>query len=219
VSFASFFPQLLSALVLLAPAGLLRDSQISFQSRLLYSGGLVPERVLGFLVGRRLRAGPLTTPKPRNAKINAADAMTEELPSQGGANTQLLSRAYPHVTVPGAVKWQVNCHTGFVHAFMSSMRYGPILQQRQRQFWERLGTFLSAQSKLSPEEQRANGLPSGKVLIMCGEHDSVIVKDELVPDATSALQGNVEFKYFNAGHEFPSTKYDDVAEALLGVLH
>jgi predicted esterase len=99
------------------------------------------------------------------------------------------------------------------------MRYGPILQQRQRQFWERLGTFLSAQSKLSPEEQRANGLPSGKVLIMCGEHDSVIVKDELVPDATSALQGNVEFKYFNAGHEFPSTKYDDVAEALLGVLH
>ncbi|KAF7590463.1 hypothetical protein BBP40_002807 [Aspergillus hancockii] len=218
-SFASYFPQLLSSLVLLAPAGLLRDSQISFQSRLLYSRGLVPERVLGFLVGRRLRAGPLTTPKPKNGKINAADALTEELASQGGANAQLLSRAHPHVTVPGAVKWQVNCHAGFVHAFMSSMQHGPILQQRQRKYWERLGAFLSAQSKLTSEEQRNNGLPSDKVLIMCGEHDSVIVKDELVPDATSALQGNVEFKYFNAGHEFPSTKYDDVAQALLEVLH
>ncbi|EIT80380.1 Alpha/Beta hydrolase protein [Aspergillus flavus] len=218
-SFASFFPQLLSSLVLIAPAGLIRDSQISFQSRLLYSRGLIPERVLGFLVGRRLRAGPLTTPKPKSQKINAADALTEELPSQGGANTQLLSRAYPHVTVPGAVKWQVNCHAGFVHAFMSSMQHGPILQQRQRESWERLGEYLSAQSKLSPEEQQDNGLPSDKVIIMCGEHDSVIVKDELVPDATSALQGNVEFRYFNAGHEFPSTKYDDVARALLEVLH
>ncbi|KAF5855016.1 hypothetical protein ETB97_010284 [Aspergillus alliaceus] len=218
-SFASFFPQLLSSLVLLAPAGLLRDSQISFQSRLLYSRGLIPEHVLGFLVGRRLRAGPLTTPKPKNEKISAADALTEELPSQNGTTTQLLSRAYPHVTVPGAVKWQVNHHAGFVHAFMSSMRHGPILQQRQQKSWERLGGFLSAQSKLSPEEQRNNGLPSDKVLIMCGEHDSIIVKDELVPDATSALQGNVEFKYFNAGHEFPSTKYDDVAQALMEVLH
>ncbi|KNG88120.1 putative alpha/beta hydrolase family protein [Aspergillus nomiae NRRL 13137] len=193
-SFASFFPQLLSSLVLLAPAGLIRDSQISFQSRLLYSRGLIPEHY-------------------------AADALTEELPSQGGANTQLLSRAYPHVTVPGAVKWQVNCHAGFVHAFMSSMQHGPILQQRQRESWERLGEFLSTQSKLSPEEQQDNGLPSDKVIIMCGEHDSVIVKDELVPDATSALQGNVVFKYFNAGHEFPSTKYDDVARALMEVLH
>ncbi|THC95670.1 hypothetical protein EYZ11_004837 [Aspergillus tanneri] len=95
-SFASFFPQLLSGLVLMAPAGLLRDSQVSFQSRLLYSRGLVPDRVLGFLVGRRLRAGPLVTPKPKqDKKLNAADALTEELPSQGD-EVQLLSRAYPH---------------------------------------------------------------------------------------------------------------------------
>ncbi|KAE8145878.1 alpha/beta-hydrolase [Aspergillus avenaceus] len=218
-SFASYFPQLLSSLVLLAPAGLLRDSQISFQSRLLYSRGLIPEQVLGFLVGRRLRAGPLVTPKPKNEKLNAADALVEELPSQNGAGVQLLSRAYPHVNVPGAVKWQVRSHAGFVHAFMSSMLHGPILQQRQRATWERLGAILSAQSKLSSKYQRLNGLPSDKVVIMCGDHDSIIVKDELVPDATSALQGHVSFKYFNAGHEFPSTKYDDVAQEILDVLH
>ncbi|RHZ45124.1 alpha/beta hydrolase [Aspergillus thermomutatus] len=196
-AFASYFPNLLSALVLLAPAGLIRDSQISFQSRLMYSRGLVPERVLGFLVGRRLRAGPLTTPKPKNEKLNAADALTEELPSQTAGNVQLLSRAYPHVTVPKAVFWQVNNHAGFVHAFMSSMRFGPILQQRQWDTWTRLGRYLAAQKGLPKEEQLANGLPSDKVLIMCGIHDAIIVKDELVPDASLALQGNVDFEGHN----------------------
>lgn len=218
-AFAAYFPELLSSLALMAPAGLIRDSQISAQTRLLYSNGLLPERVLGFLVGRRLRAGPLTTPKPKDEKVDAASALTEELPSQGGANVQLLSRAYPHVNVPGAVQWQVNNHSGFVHAFMSSMRFGPILQARQRGTWERLGNFLSAQQYLSPEQQRANGLPSNKVLILCGMHDGIIVREELAPDATSALQGNVDFKYFDAGHEFPSTKYEEVADCLWKLMH
>ncbi|PYH66329.1 alpha/beta hydrolase [Aspergillus vadensis CBS 113365] len=218
-SFAAYFPQFLSSLVLLAPAGLIRDSQISFQSRLLYSRGLVPERVLGFLVGRRLRAGPLTTPKPKARKLTAEDALAEELPTQGAAQVQQLSRTYSHVNVPSAVQWQVGEHAGFVHAFMSSMRHGPILQQRQRETWERLGSYLSAQKDLPIDEQRLNGLPSDKVLIMCGDHDAVIVKNELVPDATSALQGHASFKFFNAGHEFPSTKYEEVAQYVMEFMH
>ncbi|PWY78489.1 alpha/beta-hydrolase [Aspergillus sclerotioniger CBS 115572] len=217
-SFASYFPQLLSSLVLLAPAGLIRDSQISFQSRLLYSRGLVPERVLGFLVGRRLRAGPLTSPKPKSKTISAEDALAEELPTQGAAEVQRLSRTYPHVNVPNAVKWQVGEHAGFVHAFMSSMRHGPILQQRQRDTWERLGRYLSGQKDLSLDEQRTNGLPSDKVLIMCGNNDAVIIKDEVVPDATAALQGHASFRFFDAGHEFPSTKYEEVAQYVMEFL-
>lgn len=210
-SFASYFPQLLSSLVLLAPSGLLRDSQVSFQSRLLYSRGLMPESVLGYLVGRRLRAGPLVTPKPKNEKLNAADALTEELPSEGAAEIQVLSREYPHVNIPSAVAWQVNNHAGFVHAFMSSMRYGPILGQRQRGTWARLGEYLSAQNSLPSGNQGEKGLPSDKVHILCGNTDSIIVKDELVTDATAALGGNAIFKFYEAGHEFPSTKYEDVA--------
>lgn len=210
-AFASYFPQMLSSLVLLAPSGLLRDSQISFQSRLLYSRGLMPESLLGYLVGRRLRAGPLVTPKPKSEKLNAADALTEELPSQGAAEIQVLSREYPHINIPAAVAWQVNNHFGFVHAFMSSMRYGPILAQRQRGTWARLGEYLSAQNSLSSGNQGDKGLPSDKVHILCGNTDAIILKDELVTDATAALGGNAVFKFYDAGHEFPSTKYDDVA--------
>lgn len=219
-SFASFFPQLLSSLVLLAPSGLLRDSQISLQTRLLYSRGLMPDWLLTFLVGRRLNAGPLTTPKPnRDDKINAGNALTEELPSQGAAATQILSRTHPQVTIPGAVRWQVNNHTGFVHAFMSSMRFGPILQQRQWDTWSHLGKFLTSQRGLTQEEQRRNGLPSDKVFVLCGIHDPIILKDQLSPDASKALEENVQFKYFDAGHEFPSTKYDEVAEHIWEGLH
>lgn len=207
------------SLILLAPSGLLRDSQVSLQSRVLYSRGLVPEWVLGFLVSRRLRAGPLITPRPKDEKLHAGDALTEELPSQNAANIQILSRTYPHIAVPNAVKWQVNNHQGFVHAFMSSMRYGPILQQRQWDTWTRLGRYLTSQRALSPEQQLENGLPNDKVHVLCGSNDSIIVKEELRPDATKALEGNVQFQYFDAGHEFPSTKYDEVAEYIWSVLH
>ncbi|KAL4885904.1 Alpha/Beta hydrolase protein [Aspergillus karnatakaensis] len=212
-SFASFFPQLLSGLVLLAPAGLIRDSHISFRTRLLYSGGL-PMGVLRYLSGRRLRAGPLSSPKPEDKKIHTKDALTEELPSQKAAETQILSRSYPGVTVPAAVQWQVNNHSGFVHAFVSSMRYGPILSQRQRESWVRLGQHLSKPNGLGAGDQPADGLTSDRVLVMCGQADSIIIENELREDVKATLGEDVSFKSFPAGHEFPSTKYDEVAQII-----
>ncbi|KAJ5610745.1 Alpha/beta hydrolase fold-1 [Penicillium lagena] len=212
-AFASFFPQLLSSLVLLAPAGLVRDSQISFKTHLLYSRGLMPECLLSFMVARRLRAGPLVSPKPKSEKLNAADALTEELPSQSAAAVQILSREYPNINVPSAVTWQVNNHAGFVHAFMSSMRHGPILAQRQRNTWTRLGNYLTVKNSTTAE-----GQPAHKVHILCGINDAIIIKDELVPDATAALGGNAVFKFYEAGHEFPSTKYEEVATYISEIL-
>lgn len=218
-AFASFFPQLLSSLVLLAPSGLVRDSQVSFQSRLLYERGIMPESLLGYLVGRRLRAGPLVSPKKnKNEKLNAADALTEEMPSQSAAEIQILSREYPHIDVPSAVAWQVNNHSGFVHAFMSSMRHGPILGQRQWGTWARLGEYLSAQNSTVSNDKIEKGLPSDKVHILCGNTDAIIIKDELVSDATAVLGGNAVFKFYEAGHEFPSTRYDEVATYIAKLL-
>ena len=217
-AFAAFFPQLLSSLVLLAPSGLIRESQISFQSRLLYSRGLMPDNIIKFLVRQRLRAGPLVRPKADKRKLNASAALTEELPSQGAAEVQTLSREYPHINIPSAVAWQVNNHTGFVHAFMSSMRNGPILGQRQWTNWARLGEYLSTQNRISSSTQGQSGLSLDKVHILCGNNDAVIVKDELVPDATAVLGGNVTFQFYEAGHEFPSTKYKEVASYILELL-
>lgn len=173
----------------------------------------MPENILGYLVGRRLKAGPLVTPKPKDHKIDASTALTEELPSESAAEVQILSRSYPHISVPSAVHWQVNNHTGFVHAFMSSMRYGPILRERQWNTWTRLGEYLTAQNSVSSGVKSEN-----KVHILGGNNDSIIVKSELVPDATAALGGNAVFKFYEAGHEFPSTKYEEVASYIFELL-
>ncbi|KAJ5895050.1 hypothetical protein N7495_006741 [Penicillium taxi] len=212
-AFASYFPQLLSALFLLAPAGLIRESQITFQSRLLYTAGIIPDSILGYIAGRRLEAGPLMKPKPKNEKISASAALSEEFPSQNGADVQILSREYPDINSISTVTWQVKNHPGFVHAFMSSMRHGPLLAERQSSTWAQLGEYLSAQS-LSPDNktEKVPGLPADKVHILCGNNDAIIIKDELVSDATAVLGGNAVFKFFEAGHEFPSTKYEDIAQ-------
>lgn len=165
------------------------------------------------MVARRLRAGPLVSPKPKSEKLNAADALTEELPSQSAAAVQILSREYPNINVPAAVAWQVNNHAGFVHAFMSSMRHGPILAQRQRNTWTRLGNYLTVKNSATTD-----GQPAHKVHILCGINDAIIIRDELVPDATAALGGNAVFKFYEAGHEFPSTKYEEVATYISEIL-
>lgn len=216
-AFASYFPHLLSSLVLLAPAGMMHDSHVSSQAQLLYSGGIIPENILEYFVKKRLRAGPLVS-KPKDGKLHVSDALNQEAPSENAAEAQVLSREYPHLNVPASIVWQVDHHIGFVHAFMSTMRHGPIFRKHQWNNWARLGEYLSAQNSGSSENRGPKGLPSDKVHILCGNTDAVIIKDELVTDATAALGGNAVFKFYEAGHEFPSTRYDEVASYILKVL-
>lgn len=94
---------------------------------------------------------------------------------------------------------------------MSSIRHGPITSQEHD--WARLGQKLAAQNATTNEDVEDDaGLQNGKVLIVCGEQDPIIVKDELVEDATRVLGGNVEFRLVDAGHEFPITRAEEVVE-------
>jgi hypothetical protein len=199
--------------VLLAPSGLLRDSHISYQTRVLYAKGVFPEGLVSSLVKGRLKAGPLIKPKPHgastNEKVGVEDALTEELSS---SPQQVLSRAYPSLTTAEAVSWQVDNHPGFVPAFMSSIRNGPIPQETQLENWKRLGAYLTLQK----QQRDATSLSHDKVLIVLGEIDNVISKNDFVEDATMALEGNAQFEYFSIGHEFPSVKYDELASKLVG---
>ncbi|KAJ6161233.1 hypothetical protein N7470_004629 [Penicillium chermesinum] len=220
-NFASYFPEMLSSLVLLAPAGMMHDNDVGLQARLLYSRGLVPESVLGYFVRKRLRGGPLVPPKvnPKgDNKVGVESALTEEFATGNEAETQILSREYPHINIPSSVVWQVDNNPGFVHAFMSTMRFGPIFRSKQWSAWARLGAYLSAQNGAPVGSQAGKGLPNDKVHIICGNNDQIINKDDLVTDATAALGGNATFKFYDAGHEFPSTKYEDIASYMINFL-
>jgi hypothetical protein len=179
----------------------------------LYAKGALPEGLVSKLVKGRLKAGPLIKPKPHGApndeKVGVEDALTEELSS---SPQQVLSRAYPSLTTAEAVTWQVDNHPGFVPAFMSSIRNGPIPQETQLENWKRLGAYLTLQK----QQKDTTSLAHDKVLIVLGEIDNVISKDDVVEDATMALEGNAQFEYFSIGHEFPSVKYDELATKLVG---
>lgn len=91
---------------------------------------------------------------------------------------------------------------------MSSIRHGPITEQHED--WRKIGQRLAAQNVTTEKGTENVGLQNGKVLIICGQNDPIIVKDELVEDATRVLGDNVEFKIVDAGHELPITKSQDV---------
>ncbi|MCJ1317439.1 hypothetical protein MMC15_002763 [Xylographa vitiligo] len=230
-NFTAYFPTLVSSLILIAPAGLIRAHRFSTLNRLTYG---LPDWALEPTVKRRLRDGPAraTAVKPQGAEGGSVE-------EGAGFDAAVLSARRPGVTVKDAVvrtaspartpsrrsplttraraqAWQVAAHDGFPKSFISSVRCGPISGQHAD--WRRVGARLSAQRAATErgagdaEEVARGGLREGEVLVVCGRSDPVIDYAELVEDATAVLQGHVRFETCDAGHEVPITRSKEVVE-------
>ena len=109
--------------------------------------------------------------------------------------------------------WQLDHHLGYVKSFLSSIRYGPI--SRQHADWQRIAERLTAQNASRERGNEDEGLQNGKVLIIAGHNDVVILKDELVEDATDVLgKNNVRFEFVDAGHELAVSKSKEILEII-----
>jgi pimeloyl-ACP methyl ester carboxylesterase len=200
--FTSYFPEMVEALVLLCPSGLIRQRHISKTSRVLYSEGVIPEPLLLRLVKRRLKT-PLYPPKQQNDdKIGATKAAKAEVPIESNS-TAMISKKYPNVTIDKAIVHQVDYHEAFAGAFMSSIRYGPIQYQHAR--WTSMAENL---------KQRSSGDNLHKVLIVAGEFDSIIDATELREDATELLGDHLEYHVVSAGHDAPIVKGPEIVELI-----
>ncbi|OBT92133.1 hypothetical protein VE01_10089 [Pseudogymnoascus verrucosus] len=197
--FASYFPHLVSKLILLAPAGLIRPQHMSSRSTVLYCTGLIPESWLVWLCERRLLAGPMYA-KENKAPASVLDA---ELPGQEGVpnpDFTPLSLTRPYLTVPEAVQWQLRHHPGFVPAFLSCIRYAPITGQQE--IWERL--------------RRGR---TDEVLLVVGTEDPIVLPDEVREDAEKLLgEGRVRYVEVGAAHDFVITDVGEVVEAVVEFL-
>ncbi|PBP27198.1 hypothetical protein BUE80_DR001897 [Diplocarpon rosae] len=185
--FAASFPEMVKAVVLLAPAGLIRPRHFGWQSRLLYSG-LLPDAWLEWLVRERLGGGPAVRP--------GTTLGTSENPSLGDDvegdrdprfESAVLTQSRPGSTVANVVQWQLEHHRGFVRSFVSSMMFSTI--EGPRPLWRALGERV------------------GRVLILAGEEDPVIRAGELREDAEDAIgKERIDFRIVaGGGHEFPIT--------------
>ena len=216
VDFASWFPQAVEGLVLIAPAGLLRGERVAFWSRVVY-GGWLPRRVVEGLVGRRL-VGAGSSKQPEETKVGIVQGAEAEGPGEDGdvglTSSGGLFSGRPPFKVATSVAWQVAAHTGFVAAFISSIQNSPISGQQQR--WRLVGSRLNAQ-RAKPNDPPAvrEGLREGKVLMLLGKDDSVIVADEIGPDAVEALgRDNVKVEVLEGGHDLPIAGVEECARAI-----
>ncbi|KAH6630457.1 Alpha/Beta hydrolase protein [Chaetomium sp. MPI-SDFR-AT-0129] len=116
----------------------------------------------------------------------------------------------PQLTVSSVMEWQLRNHQGFIPAFVSSIRYAPIYDQQED--WLALGKMLAERR----ERPDTPGLRGGKLLLVLGASDPVIVKEELLHDATAVLgEDGFEAVVLDAGHELVMTKSEEVAAVLV----
>ncbi|KAF5554288.1 2-hydroxy-6-oxo-6-phenylhexa-2,4-dienoate hydrolase [Fusarium napiforme] len=194
VHFANAFPNLVRDLVLLAPAGLIRAASFGRVSRFLFVSGLVPERILAFATRSRLQKPIAASAKPppktpieavTTPPLNVAQA--EVVPASGEAVTPLEQRVMEYV------RWMVTHHSGFVPAFMSSIRFAPLTDQHEA--WAKL-------SKRAP----------GTTAILLARSDEIIDPESYRRDALSLVGGehHVRWRILPGSHDFVMTHAGDI---------
>ena len=103
VNFCSYFPSLMSSLILLAPAGLVRKERVTLLNKLIYNTGLIPEFMLERIIQKRLERGD---PPIKAKDIPPAAQIAEELPQEkpgAAAKVPILSKARPNATIPNII--------------------------------------------------------------------------------------------------------------------
>lgn len=189
--FASYFPDMVKAVVLLAPSGLIRPHHFNWASRVIYTG-IIPESVLEWLVKRRMGGGKKYQPMVKTGDPNNP-TIGDEL--KGNRDPQfesaVLNTSKPGITIADAIEWQINHHEGFIKSFVSSIKHSSI--EEKQETWAKL-------------DERKD-----KILIIAGATDPVIIAKELREDSEAAIGAdNVEWRTIQGGHEFPVTNADEV---------
>lgn len=153
VAFAAVFPRLVADLVLLAPSGILRASQLGLLTRLA-AAGWVPDAVAAAMARRRTHARP-----------------SAEVVEAGRRKADPRDRATV-VDIEAVVEWQAQRHRGFVDAFVSGFRNGPIFDRKEE--WGRVGARWKRDGK--------------RCLVVVGAQDEV-VEAALLPEMVELLAG------------------------------
>lgn len=195
---------MIDSIVLIAPAGLIREKHLSTTNKLVYARTLLFEPVSLWVTGRRLRKpiavmqsrGQQKQPDPEK-KVGLQDAVEAEVAVEQ-PQKPVLSKKYSHISLERAVNYQVDHHEGYVKAVLSSLRYAPILRQHQR--WWKIGTHLKEVNK--------------DALLILGSRDPIINFDETKEDVSDVLGGRVKLVVLETGHETCVARGDECAEQI-----
>ena len=204
VHFAGAFPRMVSSLVLLAPAGLIRAENFGTVTRYIFTSGVVPTRILSALTARRLRK-PIAADSKKKGQAKAAAAangngvhatedrrgsidpisasLAETSSPVGTTTTPLEKRVLEYV------QWMVKHHPGFIPAFCGSIAEAPLIGQEE------------AYAKLAMREK-------GTTAVILGEVDEIIDPTDYETDALPLAGGREKVHWTvipGGAHDFPMT--------------
>jgi pimeloyl-ACP methyl ester carboxylesterase len=220
VAFARYFGRMLRGVVVVAGSGLVRGAHVGWGTRVLYSTGVFPEGVLQWFIKRRLMprgdGGEVTETEMAKQVVGGKRHQNSDASGGDSFDNAVLLASRPEHTVSSVMGWQLRHHQGFIPAFVSSIRHAPIYDQKED--WHALGQLLAERRERLEWEDTAEDLPGlrgGKILMVLGASDPVIVKEELIHDATAVLgEDGFEAVVLDAGHEIVMTKADEVANVM-----
>jgi pimeloyl-ACP methyl ester carboxylesterase len=215
--YASWFPEAVESLILIAPAGLLRNDRVAWWSKMVY-GGFLPRTLVEKMVKKRL-LGNSAQQQPEKTSVGIVQSAEAEAPTESNEQNSGLFSGRPPFSVATSVAWQADAHPGFVSSFISSIQNSPISAQQRR--WQIIASRLNEQ-RSNPNDSVAakQGLREGKVLLLLGDKDSVIVAEEVGEDAKEVMGDvNLKTEVLAGGHDLPIAGVESCAKAIGDFLH
>jgi len=211
VSFAGYFPQLVNSIVLMAPGGLYKSLPPEYRSLPVRYPWLFPPTYIKWIM-RKLLNGP-SKPVSQDHSTNTSRNLDSkyEAPSTKPRGVSKLSE-HP-IDVPRIVNWEIDHNDGFVYSVASAIRHAPI--ENQHSAWRLVRSLIEGNEASKSFSGLPNRLYGTKVLLLIGEDDSILPKEQLCRNAQDTLgAGNLKIIEFHGGHGFPITQGVEAAEAM-----
>lgn len=133
--------------------------------------------------------------------IEDADIDFDEVPISAGNPT--------NVTIGDVVKWQLDANDGFVLSYVSTIRNAPV-------YGEHEGIWKLLNKQLSDQRSQKDSSGVGKICLILGEQDPIMVTEECIEDSERVLgQEGVEAHVLEGGHEIAISKGREVANVAI----
>lgn len=205
MTFTAHFHYLVNSIVLLAPAGILRSMPDGYESVFFRFSSVVPSAYLRMLVGKLLEvnlSSPSIALEDRQVKNDTGPQISKDRKPVGKET----------LDVGAIVQWQFDHHKGFVHSFVNTIMYGPIMHQQPD--WKKASNVIKGEEVTSPMPSRPSKLHNSKILVIFGDADGVVAEKDVSKDISQLLETpeHVEFRTVPGGHGFPVPSCDEVVK-------
>lgn len=199
MSFAAYYPYLVHSIILLGPGGVLRALPEEYKNPFFRFRHFVPDSYLRRLVGNILGVDLSNTAVRKAALTTGKEIVTLDMAT--------------------VAQWQFDHHEGFVYSFIDTIIHGPLMNQHAD--WKRVCNIIRGEPSGGAPRSHTSGLFNSKILVIFGDDDNIVVKEDVSADLSKMLGGpeHVEFRVTSGGHGFPVPSADDIVKHICQFLN